>query len=228
MTLGAIGAAVAQLLYTQTVIGSNPILPIYKYLKSIGVMEKLYKLISDVQANLFVLFHKTWVFHWNVVGPDFQQLHTLFGEQYETMFEEIDRISEHMRFMNVRPIGTLTRMVEVSTVGEGSNISQIDEMGQKQIILGKPITKSDEMIKRLMVDNLTIIELLTALSEEAESQRQYATASISQDLMESHGKFVWMLRAFVDKTSKLSIEDSEQTPIPVPQEQPVDSQVTAQ
>ena len=46
--------------------------------------------------------------------------------------------------------------------------------------------------------------------------------------MESHGKFVWMLRAFVDKTSKLSIEDSEQTPIPVPQEQSVDSQVPAQ
>ena len=191
-------------------------------------MEKLYKLISDVQANLFVLFHKTWVFHWNVVGPDFQQLHTLFGEQYETMFEEIDRISEHMRFMNVRPIGTLTRMVEVATVGEGSNISQIDEMGQKQIILGKPITKSDEMIKRLMVDNLTLIELLTALSEEAEAQRQYATASVSQDLMESHGKFVWMLRAFIYKTSKLSIEDSEETPIPVPQEQSVDSQVPAQ
>ena len=191
-------------------------------------MEKLYKLISDLQANIFVLFHKTWVFHWNVIGSDFQQIHTLFGEQYQTMFEEIDRISEHMRYMNIRPIGTLTRMVEVAAVGEGSNISQIDEMGQKQIILGKPITKSDEMIKRLMVDNLTLIELLTALSEESEAQRQYATASISQDLMESHGKFVWMLRAFVDKTSKLSIEDSQETPIPVPQEQSVDSQVPAQ
>lgn len=191
-------------------------------------MEKLYKLTSDVQANLFILFHKTWVFHWNVVGPDFQQLHTLFGEQYNEMFEEIDRISEHMRYMNIRPIGTLTRMVEVATIGEGSNISQIDEMGQKQIILGKPITKSDEMIKRLMVDNLTFIELLTALSEEAESQKQYATANIAQDIMESHGKFVWMLRAFMDKTSKLSIEDSEQTPIPVPQEQSVDSQIPAQ
>jgi starvation-inducible DNA-binding protein len=186
-------------------------------------MEKLYKLISDVQANLFVLFHKTWVFHWNVVGPDFQQLHTLFGGQYETMFEEIDRISEHMRFMNVRPIGTLTRMVEVATVGEGSNTSQIDEMGQKQIIPGKPIIKSDEMIKRLMVDNLTLIELLTALSEEAEAQKQYATASISQDIMESHGKFVWQLRSFTEKTAKLSIEDSEQTPIEVPEEQPMDS-----
>lgn len=185
-------------------------------------MEKLYKLISDVQANLFVLFHKTWVFHWNVVGPDFQQLHTLFGSQYETMFEEIDRISEHMRYMNVRPIGTLTRMVEVATVGEGSNITQMDEMGQKQIILGKPITKSDEMIKRLMLDNIVIIDLLTVLSEEAEAQKQYATANLSQDLMESHGKFVWMLRSFTEKTAKLSIEDSEQTPITVPQEQPVD------
>jgi starvation-inducible DNA-binding protein len=191
-------------------------------LKSIGVMEKLYKLISDLQANLFVLFHKTWVFHWNVVGPDFQQLHTLFGEQYETMFEEIDRISEHMRFMNVRPIGTLTRMVEVSTVAEGSNISQIDEMGQKQIIPGKPVTKADDMIKRLMLDNMILIELLTDASDEAGQQRSYATQNIVQDLMESHGKFVWQLRSFVEKNSKLSVEDSEQTPIEVPEEQPED------
>lgn len=181
-------------------------------------MEKLYKLISDVQANLFILFHKTWVFHWNVVGSDFYQLHTVFGEQYNTMFEEIDRISEHMRYMNIRPIGTLTRMVEVATVTEGSNISEIDELGQKQIIPGKPITKSDEMIKRLLGDNITLIELFSALSEEAETQRQYATANLSQDLMESHGKFVWQLRAFIEKTAKLSIEDSEQTPIEVPEE----------
>jgi len=199
-----------------------PLRPFYKYLKSIGVMEKLYKLISDVQANLFVLFHKTWVFHWNVVGPDFQQLHTLFGGQYETMFEEIDRISEHMRYMNVRPVGTLSRVIEVSSIGEGSNLVEFDEMGQKVVTPGKPVIKADEMVKRLMLDNILLIELLSGLSEEAEAQRQYATANISQDLMESHGKFVWMLRAFIDKTAKLSIEDSEETPIPIPQEQPID------
>lgn len=181
-------------------------------------MEKLYKLISDVQANLFLLFHKTWVFHWNVVGPDFQQLHTLFGGQYETMFEEIDRISEHMRYMNVRPVGTLSRVVEVSSIGEGSNQVQFDEVGQKIVTPGKPVTKADEMVKRLMLDNILFIELLSGLSEEAEAQRQYATANIAQDIMESHGKFVWMLRSFIEKTAKLSIEDSEATPIPVPEE----------
>lgn len=188
-------------------------------------MEKLYKLISDVQANLFLLFHKTWVFHWNVVGPDFQQLHTLFGGQYETMFEEIDRVSEHMRYLNVRPIGTLSRIVEVSSIAEGSNTIDFDEMGQKVVTSGKPVTKSDDMVKRLLVDNITLIDLLAGVSEEAEAQRQYATANLAQDLMESHGKFVWMLRSFIEKTSKLSIEDSVETPIPVPAEEPVPTEI---
>jgi starvation-inducible DNA-binding protein len=183
-------------------------------------MEKLYKLISDIQSNLFLLFHKTWVFHWNVVGPDFYQLHQLFNDQYTTMFEEIDRLSEHMRYLNVRPVGTLSRIVEVSSIAEGTNQIDYDEMGQKVVTVGKPVTKSDEMVKKLMLDNLTLIELLGGLSQEAEAQQQFATANLAQDLMESHGKFVWMLRSFTEKTAKLSIEDSEQTPISVPPEEP--------
>ena len=66
-------------------------------------MEKLFKLLSDAQASLFVLFQKTWIYHWDVVGPDFQQLHTLFGGQYETMFEEIDTLTEHMRYLGMKP-----------------------------------------------------------------------------------------------------------------------------
>lgn len=183
-------------------------------------MEKLFKLLSDIQANLFVLFHKTWVFHWNVIGPDFQQLHILFGGQYETMFEEIDRLSEHMRFLNVRPVGTLSRIIEVSSIGEGSSAVQVDEMGQKQVIPGKPIYKAEEMIKRLMTDNMIFLELLTEASEEAGAQRSYSTENILQDLMESHGKFVWMLRSCVEKNTKDSVDDSE-----VPIQMPVDQQM---
>lgn len=181
-------------------------------------MERLFKLLSDIQANLFVLFHKTWVFHWNVIGPDFQQLHTLFGEQYEAMFEEIDRLSEHMRFLNVRPVGTLSRILEVTSIAEGSGVIQEDEMGQKQTIPGKPIYKSEEMIKRLMTDNMILLELLTEASEEAGNQRSYATENLLQDLMESHGKFVWMLRSCVGKNTKDSVDDSE-VPIQTPMDQ---------
>ena len=155
-------------------------------------METLFKLLSDAQASLFVLFHKTWAYHWNVVGQDFQQLHTLFGGQYETMFEEIDRLSEHMRYLNVKPLSSLKRVLEVSGIKEGS--SSVNAEG---------------MISDLLKSNQDFCEMLAKISEEAESQKSYATANLAQDLMESHGKFVWMLRSFSDKPTQKVQEEVE-------------------
>lgn len=155
-------------------------------------METLFKLLSDAQASLLVLFHKTWVYHWNVVGKDFHQLHSLFGEQYNTMFEEIDRISEHMRYLNVKPLSSLNRVLEVSFVKEASSSAD-----------------AESMISDLLKSNQNICENLAKISEEAEKQKSYATANLVQDLMESHGKFIWMLRSFSDKTSKKIEEEIE-------------------
>ena len=143
-----------------------------------SIMEKLFKLLSDAQSSLFVLFHKTWAFHWNVVGEDFTQLHQLFGGQYETMFEEIDRISEHMRYLNVKPLSSLSRMLEVTQIKEAASS-----------------TGAKEMLQELLDNNTKFCELMADISEEAEEQKSYATANLVQDLMESHGKFVWMLRS---------------------------------
>ena len=145
-------------------------------------MEKLFKQLSDSQASLFVLFQKTWIYHWDVVGPDFQQLHTLFGGQYETMFEEIDTLTEHMRYLDMKPVSTLTRVVEVSEIKEAASL--ID---------------ADGMVSDLLESNKKLIEMLTAISEEADNQKQYATSNLVQGFMETHGKFVWMLRSFTQK-----------------------------
>ena len=147
-------------------------------------MEKLFKLLSDAQATLFVLFQKTWIYHWDVVGPDFQQLHTLFGGQYETMFEEIDTLTEHMRYLGMKPVSTLTRVTEVSQIDQASNSAQdIDAM---------------EMVRQLRDDNKKIVEIFADVSEEADSQRQFATSNLVQSLMETHGKFHWMLRSVLE------------------------------
>ena len=141
-------------------------------------METLFKLLSDAQASLFVLFQKTWVYHWNVVGPDFSQLHELFGEQYTSMFGEIDRITEHMRYLNIKPVSTLTRVVEVSKISEASSSAN-----------------ANSMLNDLLQSNIEFCTLMQEISEEAEQQKQYATANLVQDLMEAHGKNVWMLRS---------------------------------
>jgi starvation-inducible DNA-binding protein len=141
-------------------------------------METLFKLLSDAQSSLFVLFHKTWAFHWNVVGSDFTQLHQLFGGQYETMFEEIDRLSEHMRYLNVKPLSSLSRMLEVTQIQEAASS-----------------TTANNMLSELLENNEKFCDMLKEISEEAEEQKSYATANLVQDLMESHGKFIWMLRS---------------------------------
>jgi starvation-inducible DNA-binding protein len=144
-------------------------------------MENLVKLLSDAQASLFVLFQKTWIYHWDVVGPDFHQLHTVFGDQYTTMFEEIDTLTEHMRYLGMKPVTTLSRVLEVSAIAEAD--SEIVAFG---------------MVAQLMDDNMRIIQMLTAISEEADKKKQYATSNLVQSLMETHGKFVWMLRSFLE------------------------------
>ena len=157
-------------------------------------MEKLFKLLSDAQASLFVLFHKTWAYHWNVVGEDFPQLHTLFGDQYETMFEEIDRISEHMRFLNVKPLNSLERVVEVSKVKTGQST-----------------TDCHKMVKDLLKSNQDLCDLFTEVAEEADNQKSRATSNLADDLNESHGKFVWMLRSYLESSPGLAKEEVEET-----------------
>lgn len=144
-------------------------------------MEKLYKLLSDAQATLFMLFQKTWVYHWNVVGSEFYQFHKVFGKQYEEMFEEIDRLTEHMRYLNIKPVSTLTRITEVSHVLEANN--KLDDMG---------------MVRDLIADNETLVGLLKQVAEESELQKSRGTTNLVDDLNEAHGKFIWMLRSFTE------------------------------
>jgi len=142
-------------------------------------MEKLFKKLSDSQATLFNLFQKTWVYHWNVTGDNFHQLHNTFGDQYEEMFEEIDRLTEHMRVLNIKPVSTLKRLLEVSHILEANN------------------TLNDiKMVEDLMSDNQTLINLYREAAYEADKQNQRATSNVLDDLSESAGKRLWMLRSF--------------------------------
>jgi starvation-inducible DNA-binding protein len=144
-------------------------------------MEKLYKLLSDTQASLFLLFQKTWVYHWHVVGADFKQIHDLFGEQYEAIQEEIDRLSEHMRFLGIKPVSSLSRVLEVSGVSEAkTNISSM------------------EMIRDLLDDHKKIVTMFDSAAIEAEEQKSRGTINLLDDLNEEHGKFIWMLRSFTE------------------------------
>ncbi len=149
-----------------------------KYFKKI--MDELYEALHKSQTTLFCLMQKTWVYHWNIIGSDFFQLHEAFGDQYTTMQSELDRLTEHMRYLRMKAISQISRVVETSEIPEAS---------------ANPTDKL--MVSQLLSDNKKIIDLLTEVVESAEKVNQYTTSNIAQDLIETHGKFVWMLRSFL-------------------------------
>ena len=143
-------------------------------------MDELYQTLHTAQTSLFCLMQKTWVYHWNVVGSDFFQLHEAFGEQYTMMQTELDRLTEHMRYLRMKAITQIGRVVETSEISEAT-VSPNDKA----------------MVSQLLNDNKKMIDLLTSVIESAEKSKQYTTSNIAQDLIETHGKFVWMLRSFL-------------------------------
>lgn len=143
-------------------------------------MNELYQSLHKAQTSLFCLMQKTWAYHWNVVGSDFFELHEAFGEQYTTMQGEIDRLTEHMRYLRVIAISQISRVIETSEIQEAS---------------ANPTDRS--MVSQLLVDNKKIIDLLLEVIAAAEKTKQYTTSNIAQDLIETHGKFVWMLRSYL-------------------------------
>ncbi len=47
--------------------------------------QKLAEALSQVLANTFILSLKTQSFHWNVTGPMFYTLHSMFEDQYNEL-----------------------------------------------------------------------------------------------------------------------------------------------
>ena len=53
--------------------------------------------LSRLLADTYTLYLTTHNFHWNVTGPMFNTLHTMFMEQYTELWNAVDPIAERIR-----------------------------------------------------------------------------------------------------------------------------------
>jgi starvation-inducible DNA-binding protein len=85
------------------------------------------------------------------------------------------------------PVGT----VGIRTTEDSSSITEVSHILESN-------NKLDDMgmVKDLLADNETLIRLLSETAKEADSQSQRGTVNLLEDLIEKHGKSVWMLRSF--------------------------------
>jgi starvation-inducible DNA-binding protein len=144
-------------------------------------------LLSALLADEYVLYTKTRNYHWNVVGPQFNDLHKFFQDQYEALDDVVDEVAERARMLGGHAIGTLAEFAQLTRLKE------------------HPARYPDarEMIADLLGDHEAIIRTLRRdLETAAEPHRDMGTNDFLTGLMERHEKMAWMLRAFLEGTSR--------------------------
>ena len=145
-----------------------------------GDRKAVVEILNALLADEYLLYTKTRNYHWNVVGPQFNDLHKFFQAQYEALDGIVDDVAERVRTLGGRALGTLAELAQGARLKE------------------RPATYGDApgMLEDLLGDHETIVRQLRVDLETAMKRHDAGTSDFLTGLMEKHEKMAWMLRAF--------------------------------
>jgi starvation-inducible DNA-binding protein len=147
--------------------------------------DNVVKILNTLLSDEYVLYTKTRNYHWNVLGPQFNDLHKFFEEQYTELNVVVDDVAERARTLGAWAFGTLTEFSQHARLSE--------HPGQ--------YPNARQMIANLLADHETLVRQLRTDSEAAEKYQDMGTNDFLIGLMQKHEKMAWMLRAFLQAES---------------------------
>jgi len=139
------------------------------------------EILNTLLADEYLLYTKTRNYHWNVVGPQFNDLHKFFEAQYEALDDVVDDVAERARSLDGHALGTLSEFGKRARLKERPGESP-DAKGMLADLLGD----HEALIRQLRAD------LATTMDKDSDA----GTSDFLTGLMEKHEKMAWMLRAF--------------------------------
>jgi starvation-inducible DNA-binding protein len=149
---------------------------------NIGINEPSRKQIAEalgkLLADTYVLYSTTHSFHWNVSGPNFPQLHELFGAQYNELWTSLDEMAERIRALGVLAPSSGKAMAALSSIKEADGVPT-----------------ANDMIKALLEGHEAAIKTARPIIELAQGGGDEGTADLVIGRIQAHEKAAWMLRA---------------------------------
>jgi len=137
--------------------------------------------LSTLLATSYTLYLKTHNYHWNVTGPMFTTLHTLFETQYTELALAVDEIAERIRAVGAFAPGSYTAFAKLSLVKE--------ETGR---------VEAKKMISNLVSDQAAVATAARQVIKAAESAGDQASADLATRRLDVHEKNAWMLRSHLE------------------------------
>ncbi len=136
--------------------------------------------LSRLLADSYLLYVKTHNYHWNVTGPMFQALHTLFEVEYTELAVALDEIAERIRALGVRAPGSFAEFTELASIEENA----------------EPIA-AEAMIRDLVRGQETVVRTARAVLPLAGEADDEPTVDLLTQRMQVHEKNAWMLRSML-------------------------------
>lgn len=142
-------------------------------------------ILNLVLADECLLYTKTRNCHWNVTGPQFQQLHELFERQYVELSDIIDKVAEQIRALGAQAMGTMSEFLQYARLKE--------HPGKRP--------PAARMLAHLLDDHDTMVRTLRGdLAVCAGEFNDTGTSDFLTGLMQQHEKMAWMLRTHLENS----------------------------
>ena len=136
--------------------------------------------LSKLLADSYSLYLKTHNYHWNVTGPQFNTLHTMFEGQYTELAPAVDEIAERIRALGIKAPGSYSAYADLTSIEEGT--------GEES---------AEEMIRQLVIGQETVARTAREAFPAAEKAGDEPTADLLTQRMQIHEKNAWMLRSML-------------------------------
>ena len=147
-----------------------------------GERRKVADGLSRFLADAYTLYLKTHNFHWNVTGPMFNTLHTMFEAQYNEQWTALDEIAERIRALGFNAPGSYTEFARLSSIAE----EPLGDTGDWR-----------EMVRQLTVGNEAVCRTARKVLQGADKAGDDPSVDLLTQRLQVHEKYAWMLRSLL-------------------------------
>ena len=140
--------------------------------------EKYHLALKTAFASEFSFYLKAHNFHWNVEGPLFESLHSLFERIYTEVYGSIDTFAEHLRALQVYTPASLQKFSMLTKVEDENAVPGFQEM-----------------LQELLEDSERMANIFRITFDMAEAAGDHGLSNFLADRQDAHKKHSWMLRS---------------------------------
>ena len=154
---------------------------------NIGISEKdrvaIAGGLSRLLADTYTLYLTPHNFHWNVTGPMFNTLHTMFMAQYTELWGAVDPIAERIRSLGSPAPGSYAQFGALASIKDAP---------------AKP-PKAMEMVKILVDGHEAVARTARSIFPLADAAGDEPTADLLTQRLTVHEQTAWMLRSLLEE-----------------------------